>query len=358
MKKGNTEGVAQTVGLDVGDRFTCFCVLEQESGEVLEEGRMRTMQEALRRRFGGQPRMRIALEVGPQSPWMSRLLEDLGHEVIVANARRVALIHGNTRKQDQVDAESLARLARVDPKLLSAVVHSSEAVQVDRAVLRSRDVLVRSRAGLINHVRGTAKAMGQPLPKCSAPSFAKRVAEEIPSSLSAALAPVLEQIATLTDSIRAYDRELEAMAAKRYPESQLLIQVGGVGVLTALGFVLKLGTSARLRRNRMAGPYLGLVPRRDQSGARDPQLRITKTGDAYVRRLLVGSAHYILGPFGPDCDLRRYGERIAQRGGKNAKKRAVVAVARKLAVLLLHLWRNAEVYDPLYSERAHQSKAA
>ena len=129
-------------------------------------------------------------------------------------------------------------------------------------------------------------------------------------------------------------------------------------MLTALGFVLKLGTPARLRRNRMAGPYLGLVPRRDQSGARDPQLRITKTGDAYVRRLLVGSAHYILGPFGPDCDLRRYGEWIAQRGGKNAKKRAVVAVARKLSVLLLHLWRNAEVYDPLYSERANQSKAA
>lgn len=358
MKKGSTEGVGQTVGLDVGDRFTFFCVLEQDSGEVVEEGRMRTTREALRRRFGGQPRMRIALEVGPQSPWMSRLLEDLGHEVIVANARRVALIHGNTRKQDSVDAESLARLARVDPKLLSGIVHSSETVQVDRAVLRSRDVLVRSRAGLINHVRGTAKALGHPLPKCSAPSFAKRVVEEIPSPLSPALAPVLEQITTLTDSIRAYDRELEAMAAKRYPETELLVQVDGVGLLTALGFVLKLGTPSRLRRNRMAGPYLGLVPRRDQSGARDPQLRITKTGDAYVRRLLVGSAHYILGPFGPDCDLRRYGERMAQRGGKNAKKRAVVAVARKLAVLLLHLWRNAEVYDPLYSERANQSKAA
>lgn len=358
MKQGTTEGVAQTVGLDVGDRFTFLCVLEQESGEVLEAGRVRTTREALRGRFGRQPRMRIALEVGPQSPWMSRLLEELGHEVIVANARRVALIHGNARKQDQVDAESLARLARIDPKLLSAVVHSSEAVQVDRAVLRSRDVLVRSRAGLINHVRGTAKAMGQPLPKCSAPSFAKRVAEEIPSSLSAALAPVLEQIAALTDGIRAYDRELEAMATQRYPETGLLRQVGGVGVLTALGFVLKLGAPSRLRSNRMAGPYLGLVPRRDQSGARDPELRIAKTGDAYVRRLLVGSAHYILGPFGPDCDLRRFGERIAERGGKNAKKRAVVAVSRKLAVLLLHLWRNAEIYDPLYSERVHKPKAA
>lgn len=358
MKKGSTEGVAQTVGLDVGDRYTFVCVLEQDSGEVVEEGRVRTTREALRRRLGGPPRMRIALEVGPQSPWLSRLLQDLGHEVIVANARRVAPIHGNARKQDRVDAESLARLARVDPKLLSAIVHCSETVQVDRAVLRSRDVLVRSRAGLINHVRGTAKALGHVLPRCSAPSFTKRVAEEIPSPLSAALAPVLDQIATLTDSIRAYDRELQAMAMQRYPESELLTQVDGVGLLTALGFVLKLGTPARLRRNRMAGPYLGLVPRRDQSGARDPQLRITKNGDAYVRRLLVGCAHYILGPFGPDCDLRRYGERIAQRGGKNAKKRAVVAVSRKLAVLLLHLWRNAEVYDPLYSERAHKPKAA
>ncbi len=358
MQKTSTEGPTQTVGLDVGDRYTVFCVLDQGSGEVVEEGRVRTTREALRSRFGGQPRLRMALEVGPHSPWISRLLKDLGHEVIVANARRVALIHGNPRKQDRVDAESLARLARLDPKLLSAIVHSSETVQVDRAVLRSRDVLVRSRAQLINHVRGTAKAMGHQLPKCSAPCFAKRVVAEIPSSLAPALAPVLEQIATLTDSIRAYDRQIEVMAAKRYPESQLLVQVGGVGVLTALGFVLKLGSPARLRRNRMAGPYLGLVPRRDQSGARDPQLRITKTGDAYVRRLLVGSAHYILGPFGPDCDLRRYGERIAQRGGRNAKKRAVVAVARKLAVLLLHLWRNGEVYEPLFSERANKAQAA
>lgn len=358
MKKISTEGPTRTVGLDVGDRYTFCCILDQGSGEVVEEGRVRTTREALRSRFGRQPRMRMALEVGPHSPWISRLLKDLGHEVVVANARRVALIHGNARKQDRVDAESLARLARLDPKLLSAIVHCSEAVQVDRAVLHSRDVLVRSRARLINHVRGTAKAMGHQLPRCSAPCFAKRVGAQIPPSLEPALAPVIEQIARLTERIRAYDREIEAMAAKRYPESQLLVQVGGVGVLTALGFVLKLGSPARLRRNRMAGPYLGLVPRRDQSGARDPQLRITKTGDAYVRRLLVGSAHYILGPFGPDCDLRRYGERIAQRGGRNAKKRAVVAVARKLAVLLLHLWRNGEVYDPLFSQRSNERQAA
>jgi transposase len=358
MKKISTEEPRQTVGLDVGDRYTFFCLLDQASGEVVEEGRVRTTREALGSRFGHQERMRIVLEVGPHSPWISRLLRDLGHEVIVANARRLALIYGNARKQDRVDAEGLARLGRFDPKLLSAIVHSSEAVQVDRAVLHSRDVLVRSRAQLINHVRGVAKAMGHPLPKCSAPCFAKRVVAEIPSALEPALVPVIEQIATLTERIRTYDREIEAMAAERYPESQLLVQVGGVGVLTALAFVLKLGSPARLRRNRMVGPYLGLVPRRDQSGARDPQLRITKTGDAYVRRLLVGSAHYILGPFGPDCDLRRYGEKIAERGGKNAKKRAVVAVARKLAVLLLHLWRNGEVYDPFFSQRARKRQVA
>ena len=257
-----------------------------------------------------------------------------------------------------MDAELLARLARLDPKLLSAIVHTSERVQVDRAVLRSRDVLVRSRAQLINHVRGTTKAMGHALAKCSSPCFAQRAESEIPSSLAPALSGVIEQIAVLTDGIRAYDREIDALATQSYPETQLLVQVGGVGVLTALGFVLKLGSPVRLGRNRMAGPYLGLVPRLDQSGDRNPQLRITKTGDAYVRRLLVGSAQYILGPFGPNCDLRRYGERLAQRGGRNAKKRAVVAVARKLAVLLLHLWRNAEVYDPLFSERTHKAQAA
>ena len=349
--------VGRTVGLDVGDRWSQICVLDQESGEVVEEGRVRTGAEALGRRFRGA-RMRVVLEVGCQSPWISRLLSSLGHEVLVANARRVALIHGSSNKSDRVDAESLARLGRYDPKLLRAVEHRGEQIQVDRALLKARDVLVRSRARLIGHVRGVAKSMGGRVRRSSAECFALRATEDLPEALKPALGPILEQIAALTATIRDYDRQIEQLAGERYPETALLRQVDGVGMITSLAFVLRVEDPRRFGRSRTLGPYLGLVPRRDQSGVRDPQLRITKQGDPFVRRLLIQCARYILGPFGKDCALRRYGLRIAERGGKHAKKRAAVAVARKLAVLLHHLWLTAEVYEPLYNIDEEHHRAA
>ncbi len=343
------------VGLDLGDQFTHLALLDGE-GNLMEESRLRTERQALRRRPAALPPARIALEVGPHSRWVSHLLRDLGHEVLVADARKLRAIYAHPRKGDRLDAETLARLARVDPALLSPIPHRSPQAQADLALLRARDALVRSRTQLINHVRGTVKAWGRRLPACSAPGFASRVAEEIPPALRPALLPVVETIGLLTQHIRAYDREIERLCRERYPETRALIQVSGAGWLTALGYVLTLEDPARFARSRDVGPTLGLVPRRDQSGRQDPQLGITKTGDAYLRRLLVGSAQYILGPFGPDCDLRRWGLKIAQRGGKNAKKRAVVAVARKLAVLLHHLWRTGEVYDPFYQARRSEGQ--
>jgi transposase len=196
------------------------------------------------------------------------------------------------------------------------------------------------------------------LPKCPAASFHKRASEHIPETLLPALGPVLETIGSLTERIRDYDRKLEAISKERYPETELLRQVEGVGVLTALTFVLTLEDPYRFEKSRSVGAYLGLVPASDQSGDRDPQRRISKEGDEMLRRLLVSSAHYILGPFGSDSDLRRHGEKIASRGGKNAKKRAVVAVARKLAVLLHSLWTSAEVYEPLRNAHRCGSQAA
>ncbi|MDP9474147.1 MAG: transposase [Actinomycetota bacterium] len=160
-------------------------------------------------------------------------------------------------------------------------------------------------------------------------------------------------IASLTEKIGDYGRRIEELATERYPESELLRQVQGVGALTALTFVLTLEDPQKFGRSRAVGAYLGLAPGNDQSGDSAPQRRISREGDEMLRRLLVGSAQHILGPFGPDSDLRRHGEKIARRGGKNAKKRAVVAVARKLAVLLHRLWSSGEVYEPLYN--AHRS---
>ena len=347
-----------TAGVDLGDKYSYLCLIDQHSGEVMEEGRLRTTPEAFKRRFASERPMRIAIEAGTHSPWVSRVLEECGHEVLVANARKLRLIYSNKRKTDEIDAENLARLARVDPKLLYPLRHRGEEVQAHMAIIRSREALVSSRTQLVNHVRGTVKSFGARLPKCPARSFHKRAQEHVPEALSPALDPILEQIGSLTERIRDYDRQLETISKERYPETELLRQVEGIGPLTALAFVLTLEDPYRFERSRSVGAYLGLVPARDQSGDRDPQKRISKEGDEMLRKLLVGSAHYILGPFGSDSDLRRHGQKIATRGGKNSKKRATVAVARKLSVLLHRLWVTGELYDPLYDAHRRQEQGA
>ena len=300
--------------------------------------------------------MRIAIEAGTHSPWASRVLEECGHEVLVANARKLRLIYANKRKTDEIDAENLARLARLDPKLLYPLKHRGEESQAHMALIRSRETLVGTRTQLVNHVRGTVKSFGHRLPKCPARSFHKNAPEHIPEALLPALGPVLEQIGSLTERIRDYERRLETIAKDHYPETEHLRQVEGIGPLTALTFVLTLEDPYRFEKSRSVGAYLGLVPATDRSGDKDPQKRISKEGDEMLRKLLVGSAHYILGPFGSDSDLRRHGEKIASRGAKNAKKRAAVAVARKLAVLLHRLWVSGEVYDPLYNTHRRQQR--
>jgi transposase len=350
MNDGSKDQPNMTAGLDLGDKYSYLCLIDQQSGEVAEEGRLRTTPEAFRRRFASEQPLRIAIEAGTHSPWVSRVLEKCGHEVLVANARKLRLIYTNKRKTDEIDAENLARLARLDPRLLYPLKHRGEECQAHLAILRSREALVGSRTQLVNHVRGAVKSFGARLPKCPARSFHNRVAAHIPEALLPALGPVLETIASLTQRIRQYDRQLETISEERYPETELLRQVEGIGPLTALTFVLTLEDPHRFERSRSVGAYLGLVPATAQSGDRDPQKRISKEGDEMLRKLLVGSAHYILGPFAKeDSDLRRHGEKIASRGAKNAKKRAVVAVARKLAVLLHSLWVSGEVYEPLYN---------
>jgi transposase len=347
-----------TAGLDLGDKYSYLCLLDQHSGEVIEEGRLRTTPEALKRRFASERPMRIAIEAGTHSPWVSRLLEECGHEALVANARKLRLIYSNKRKTDEVDAENLARLARVDPKLLYPLKHRGEDSQAHVAIVRSREALVSARTQLVNHVRGAVKSFGARLPKCPAVSFHNKAPEHIPEALLPALGPLLETIGSLTRRIRQYDRRLEAIAKEHYPETELLRQVEGVGPLTALTFVLTVEDPYRFEKSRSVGAYLGLVPARDQSGDRDPQRRISKEGDEMLRKLLVSGAHYVLGPFGSDSDLRRHGEKIAARGGKNAKKRAVVAVARKLSVLLHSLWISGEVYEPLRNTHRSGAQAA
>lgn len=333
------------IGLDLADRFSDWVAID-EQGSVVVRQRVRTTEPELRRTFGSMKPTKIAIEVGTHSAWISRVLTTCGHRVIVANARKVALIHKNKRKNNGVDAETLARLARADEQLLFPITHRDERSQADLAVLRARDGVVRVRTMLINHVRGTSKAFGVQLPACSAPAFVNRCKERLAPAITEAITPLLDDIDHMSKQIHDYDRRIEQMI-KHQPAAEQLMQIRGVGPLTSLAYVLTIEDPHRITRSRTAGAYFGLVPGSDDSGETHTQKRITKEGDRYCRRLLVLAAHYILGPFGPDSDLRRHGLAIAARGGKNAKKRAVVAVARKLAVVMHHLWVTGEPYVPL-----------
>lgn len=335
-----------TMGLDLGDRYSQVCAVDAE-GVVVREARVVTTAAALVAACPAGVSCRVVVESGTHASWVSRTLTAAGHEVLVANSRKLRWLRGNERKSDQVDATYLARVGRWDPTLLAPVPVRSAAADEALRLLRARATLVRSRTRLINHVRGAVKTSGAALlPRCDATSFARRVRAVLPSTLAPALGPLLDEIARLTAMIAQYDRWVEQLAAQ-YPVTTRLRQVTGVGALTALAFVLTVDDPRRFANGRAVGAYFGLCPRRRDSGTSRPQLGITKCGDGLVRQLLVQAAHYILGPFGPDCRLRRWGLRLAERGGANGKKRAIIAVARKLAALLYALWMHEAVYQPL-----------
>jgi transposase len=335
-----------TVGVDLGDQWSNYCILGL-SGETLAEGQFRTRRQETAEFFQGLATSRVVVEVGTHSAWVREIIAGFGHEVLVANPRLMEGSKRRRRKSDRIDAEKLARLGRIDPKSLHPIQHRSTEVREDLLVLRARDALVKSRTELINSVRGLVKSMGARVSGCSSFAFSQKAAAQIPEEVQETLQPLLRLIAALNDGIKTFDQRIEKLAVDKYMHTQLLRQVSGVGPVTALAYVLTLETPLRFARSRDVGPYLGLVPKQEDSGDIQPQLGISKAGDRMLRKLLVGSAHYIPGPFGPDTDLRRFGMRLCERGGKNAKKRAAVAVARKLAVLLHRLWMSGEVYEPL-----------
>ena len=335
-----------TVGVDLGDQWSHYCILGLE-GETLTEGQVRTTPQDVAEFFQALNAARVVVEVGTHSAWIRDVICSFGHEVLVANPRLMEGSKRRKRKNDRIDANKLARLGRVDPQSLHPMQHRSAEVRQDLVLLRARDALVAARTELINATRGLVKSMGRRLPKCSSPSFAQKVEAAVPAEIREALLPLVRMTAALSEGIEGYDKKIEKLASEKYGHTALLRQVKGVGPITSLAYVLTLENPERFVKSRDVGPYLGLVPKQEDSGDSQPQLGISKTGDTMLRRLLVGSAQYILGPFGPDTDLRRYGLRLCERGGKNAKKRAAVAVARKVAVLLHRLWVTGDVYEPL-----------
>lgn len=334
-----------TIGLDVGDQRSQACVVDGTRA-VLEEFSFETSAVRLCDKLRREP-CQVILEVGPHSRWLQKVLERLGHTVRVVDARKIQLISRSNHKTDRRDARTLAQLGAGVPELLGDIKHRSDQAHADLTVLLTRDHFVQLRTATINRTRGVLKSVGVKVPRMSTKAFHARVGALVPSALKRGLQPLLDELQSLQLRIHALDREIDAMAA-RYPAVAKLSAIQGVGNLTALAFVLSLDDPGRFKKSRDVGPFVGLTPRKRASGASDPQLSITRTGNPFLRRILVQAAHYILGPFGPECLLRSHGKRIVERGGKHAKKRAAVAVARKLAVLLHRLWVSETPYEPWY----------
>ena len=358
MSNVSTLSSGITMGVDLGDRVSHYSVLDSRGGE-LERGKIETRWADFESFFRSRASCRVVIEASTHSPWVNHLLRELGHEVLVANPRRVRLISENPNKHDRMDPELLARLGRFDPKLLSPIRPRSLDAHADLALVRSRHLLVRQRTSLANHVRSMVKTLGGRIPSDIGPAaLANRARGYVPEALRECLEPLLRSLAFVNAQIRELERRIERICRHKYPETERLRQVDGVGVLTSLTFVLTIEDPDRFERCRDVGPYLGLVPRRDASGQRDPELPITKAGDKHLRWLLGQCAQRMLGRFGKDSDLRRWGLALADRGKKNAKKRAVTAVARKLGVLLLSLWRSGEEYEPLRNTQRRAKTAA
>lgn len=345
MKK-NSKAVerhpAETIGVDLGDKMSKYVILNEE-GVAVEEGSFRNHVESIAKHFGQRGQARVALEVGTQSAWIAREFAKLGHEVIVANARELKWITSSDAKNDRNDAMKLARLARADRNLLAPVEHRTAQQQAELAVIRARDALVRSRSLLVNTARSLAKGFGLRLPASITRTFGARALARLSENLHTAMSGLLEHIDALTLKIGDYDERIGKLAAQ-HPEVERLASVPGVGTLTAAAFVLTLGRKERFLHSRDVGSFLGLRPRQKQSGERDPQLGISKGGDRYLRKLLVQCAHHILGHWGKDSSLRQWG--LSKSDGAAGKKRAVVAVARKLAVLLHRMWTTGEIFKP------------
>ena len=350
-KDQGKEKFAFYIGIDLGDKHCDVCVLNGD-GEFAESFRLRMQGSDLQKHFVGIPRSRVAVEAGGQSRWVAELLEGCGHQVYVSNTRKVAYITQSDDKDDPGDAYKLAELVHFKPRLLHPIQHRSRQAQADLSWIRAREALVESRTQLVNTIRGLSKASGEQLARCSVESFTAKLASLVPEAIRGAVAPLLETIDDLNERIRYYDQMEEHIARQKYPKYWLLQQVDGVGIHTALAYMLTIGDAERFPKSRMVGCFLGMRPRKQESGQSQPQLGITKAGDGFLRKTLVNCAHHILGPKGKDSDLRRFGLRICARGGKNAKKRAVIAVARKLGVLLHRLWVTGEVYEPLRNSQA------
>ena len=345
-------------GLDISQKTIEIFALKGEKG--VSFGKISNNQHSLTEFFDKIPAapdsIVVALETGTHSAWISYCLEQQGYEVIVAHARDLAFIYKGDKKSDRIDAEKLARMARADKKLLHPIKLMSKTRQEALLAIKARDLLMKERTCIVNAIRGFVRSFGIDDTEYSIETINKMYSV-LPKEIRQNLRGLFSVLTAINANISSYDKRLKKLT-EEYPETKILQQIKGVGPVIALSFALIISDPKRFSSKECAS-YIGLVPKRDQSGETDKQLGITKSGNKLLRRLLVQGAQYIMGPFGEDCDLRDFGNRIAQRGGRIAKKKATIAVARKLAITMLALWRNPEVgYDTHFKNTSKRVKAA
>ncbi len=356
-KNNNTSQKFETyIGVDLGDKKHHVCVTDKH-GVILKEFTITNDRAALRKLCEDYPKGAVAIEVGTHSPWISRFLTAEGMHVTVANARKLRAIYQNDRKCDQLDARMLAKLLRADADLLSPIQHGSEQAQKDLVAIKIRDSLVRQRTHICATVRGVIKSMGLRIPASSTESLhlnAGKFLAEHPA-LEPAITPALKSLESLTEQIKVYEKEIQKSAREHHPQAVKFQQIPSIGPITSMAFVLSIEDPHRFKDPRDVGAYLGLVPRRDQSGGTDKQLPISKAGNRYLRQLLVQCSQYLLGHFGPDCALREQGLKLAGKGGRAAKKKAVIAIARKLAVMMIAMWQKGGDYQAFPERKKDKS---
>lgn len=345
------------VGLDVGDRVSRWAAMRVGTGEV-REGLVSTTPDAIRESFAGGT-CTVLMEAGSHTPWLVRLLAELGHRPVVVDPASLRVGGPRRRRNDRKDARGLMDLAEdVGRPRVREIWQRPQDYQQDLSLMRLRDAAVRARSLLANSVRGTVKLFGERLGSHSVKSLPKFAREELSPDLFGVVEPLLVQIEQLTEAIAGYDRKVDEYLARR-PESARLLQVQGVGPVTTGIFMAVIGDPSRFARSRDVGDYLGLVPGLDQSGDRNPSLRITKQGNELLRRTLVQCAHFIMSTRAEDCDLKRWALKLAGDGSnKTRRKKAAVALARKLAVLLHCLWLRDEKYERFRNDGEEEAEVA
>jgi transposase len=299
------------------------------------------------------------METGLCCRWISTLARAQGCRVLVGNARKLAAIWQSKQKNDRNDALLIARLARADPELFHPVELRDDEHHAMVQIIRLREQAVGTRTALVNSIRGTCKARGVFLPVCDASCFHKVAEKELEGNLARLVSPLLDTLVVLRETIREYDRMLEVYAREHFgKETDLLRTIPGCGLITACAFVAHVGNPSRFKKARSAGPNFGLTPAQEQSGESDAPKRISKAGSSQVRHLLMTAANYILREGSADTTLKRHGLRICARGGKVARRKAKVAVARKLAVTMLAMLKAGRPYEDRRPEKGPSAKVA